>query len=48
MGRIDVKETGWDDVDWIHLAYNRDQRPALLKMIMKFGFHKFAGNFLAN
>jgi hypothetical protein len=21
-----VKEVGWEDVDWIHLAQNRDQR----------------------
>jgi hypothetical protein len=28
MGRnvtMDVKEIGWEDVDWMHLAQDRDQ-----------------------
>jgi len=31
---MDYKETEWKDVDWIHLAQNRDQLRALLNMIM--------------
>jgi hypothetical protein len=23
--RMDLRETGWEDVDWIHLAQDRDQ-----------------------
>jgi hypothetical protein len=28
--RMDVREIGWEGVDWIHLAQDRDQRRALL------------------
>jgi hypothetical protein len=27
---IDVKEIGWDGVDWIHLSLDRDQLPAFV------------------
>jgi hypothetical protein len=26
--QIDLKQTGWEDVDWIHLAQDSDQRLA--------------------
>jgi hypothetical protein len=29
-----LKETGWDGVDWIHLAQDRDQLWALVDMVM--------------
>jgi len=29
--RMDLKETGWEGVDWIHLAQDRDQWPALTR-----------------
>jgi hypothetical protein len=32
--RIDLRETEWDVVDWIHLAHDRDQWRALVDMIM--------------
>jgi len=35
-----VREVGWDDVDWIHLAQNRDQWQGPVIMVMNFGFHK--------
>jgi hypothetical protein len=35
---MDLIETGWEEVDWIHLAQDRDQRQK--NMVMKFGFHK--------
>jgi hypothetical protein len=32
--KMDLKETGWDGVDWIHLAQDRDQWRALLNNVM--------------
>jgi hypothetical protein len=33
---MDVREIGWDDMDWIYLAQNRDQwRRALVNTVMK-------------
>jgi hypothetical protein len=37
--RTDLRETGCKDVDWIHLAQNRDQWRALLNTAVTFGFH---------
>jgi hypothetical protein len=34
--KIDVKETGWEDVDWIHLAQDTDQWRALVNAVMNF------------
>jgi hypothetical protein len=31
---MDLGEIGWDDVDWIDLAQDRDQWRALLKMVI--------------
>jgi hypothetical protein len=31
--RIDIREIGWEVLDWIHLAQDWDQWPALLNMI---------------
>jgi hypothetical protein len=31
---MDLREIGWDDVDWIDLAQDRDQWRALLNMVM--------------
>jgi len=33
--RMDLKERGWEGVDWIRLAYVRDQWLTLLNAIMK-------------
>jgi hypothetical protein len=30
--RMDVRETGWEGVDWIHLSQYRDQWQALVNM----------------
>jgi hypothetical protein len=38
--RVDVKEIGWEGVEWIHLAQDRDQWRILVNEIMNFGFHK--------
>jgi hypothetical protein len=30
----DLREIGWDGINWIHLAQDRDQWRALMKMVM--------------
>jgi hypothetical protein len=32
--KINLKETEWDGVDWIHLAQDRDQWRALVSTVM--------------
>jgi hypothetical protein len=32
--KMDLRENGWDGVDWIDLAQNRDQWRALMNTIM--------------
>jgi hypothetical protein len=32
--KIDLRETGWDGMDWINLAQDRDQWRALVNMVM--------------
>jgi hypothetical protein len=34
--KIDLREIGWDGVDWIDLAQDRDQWRALVNTVMKF------------
>jgi hypothetical protein len=41
--KIDLTEIGWDDVDWIDLAQDRDQRRALVKTVMNL-FHEMLGS----
>jgi hypothetical protein len=41
---MDLKETGLEDVDWMHLAQDRDQWQALVNMVMKFQITKKLGN----
>jgi hypothetical protein len=31
--KMDLGEMGWDDVDWIGLAQDRDQRRALVNVV---------------
>jgi hypothetical protein len=31
---MDIRETGWKDMDWIHLAHDRDQLLDLVKKIV--------------
>jgi hypothetical protein len=35
---MDLKEIGWQVVDWIHLAQNRDQRWDFVQTVMNLGF----------
>jgi hypothetical protein len=32
--RVDLGEIGWKNVDWMHLAQDRDQWQALVNMVM--------------
>jgi hypothetical protein len=32
--KLELRETGWDGMDWIHLAQDKDLRRALVSMIM--------------
>jgi hypothetical protein len=36
--RLDLRETGWDDVDWIHLARDRSQWQAVMNTVMNLRF----------
>jgi hypothetical protein len=31
---MDLGEIGWGDMDWIHLAQDRDQRRALVNIVI--------------
>jgi hypothetical protein len=33
--KMDVREIGWDSMDWIYLAQDRDQWRALVNTVMK-------------
>jgi len=34
--QMDLREIGWEGVDWLHLAEDRDQWQALVNMVMNF------------
>jgi hypothetical protein len=34
--KIDLVEIGWDGMDWVDLAQDRDQWRALVNMVMNF------------
>jgi hypothetical protein len=34
--KMDLREIGWDDMDWIDLAQNRDKWRALVNTLMNF------------
>jgi hypothetical protein len=38
--KMDLREIGWDGMDWINLAQDRDQWRALVNTAVNFGFHK--------
>jgi hypothetical protein len=43
---MDVKEIGWEFVDWIHLAQDRDWWRALVNTVMNYRIPYKAANFL--
>jgi hypothetical protein len=44
---MDLREIGWDGMDWIDLAQNRDQCRALLNAVMNLRVPYNAGKFLS-
>jgi hypothetical protein len=45
---MDLRETGWKGVNWMHLAQERDKRWALVNTAMNFQVSKKADNFLTS
>jgi len=41
---MDVREIGRESMDWMHLAQDRDQGPALENTVMNLWFHIRWGN----
>jgi hypothetical protein len=39
-----ILEIGWDGVEWIVMAQDRDQWWALVKTVLTFRFHKMLGS----
>jgi hypothetical protein len=37
--RMDLREIGWESVEWIQLAQDRDQCQALVNMVMNLWVH---------
>jgi hypothetical protein len=35
--RMDLREIGWENVDWMHLARRREQSRALVNTVTKLG-----------
>jgi hypothetical protein len=40
---MNLGKIGWEDVDWFHLAENRNQWWAVVKTVMKLWVHKWRG-----
>jgi hypothetical protein len=38
--KMDLQGMGWGDIDWIHLALDRDIWRAIVNAVMNLGFHK--------
>jgi hypothetical protein len=45
--KMDLRERGWDGVDWIDMAQDRDCWRALVNTVMNLKFPKNAENFLS-
>jgi hypothetical protein len=46
--KIDLREVGWDAMDWIDVAQDRDQWRALVNKVKKFRVAKNVGKFLSS
>jgi hypothetical protein len=44
--KTDLKEIGWEDVGWIDLAEDRDDRRILVKMVINLRIASIVGDFL--
>jgi hypothetical protein len=42
---MDLREVGWDDMDWIDLAQDRDRWRALVNVVMNPRVPEIAGEF---
>jgi hypothetical protein len=42
---MDLSDTGWEGVDWMHLAQDRDQLLALVNTVINLRVPYKAGNF---
>jgi hypothetical protein len=42
--KIDLREIGWNGVDWIDLAQDRNQWRALMNTVMNFRVSKMLGS----
>jgi hypothetical protein len=40
---MDLREIGWEGVEWMHLAQDRDQWQALVNVVMNLCVHKKQG-----
>jgi hypothetical protein len=46
--KMDIREIGWDGVDWIDLAPGRDQWRALVNTVMNLRVPQNSGKFLSS
>jgi hypothetical protein len=40
---MNLRETGWDGVDWMEMAQNKDQWRALVNTVINLLFHDMMG-----
>jgi hypothetical protein len=45
--KLDLREIGWDGVDWIDMAQDRDQWRALVNTVLNLRVPRNAGKFLS-
>jgi hypothetical protein len=45
---MDLREIGWEVMDWIHLVQDRDQRRGLVETVINLRVPRKEGNFLTN
>jgi hypothetical protein len=43
--KSDLRDIGWDSMDWVNLAQGRDQWRALVNTVMNLRFLYILGNF---
>jgi hypothetical protein len=41
---MDLREIGWDGVEWIDMAQDRDHWRGLVNTVLNFVFHKMLGS----